>query len=860
MAAPVWNAGTLYAPGDLVQPITAPAPASAAISNAGFESGSTNWTLGVGVTIQSGTKFAGSNAAQFTGTAGNVFVLHDSVAVAPGTSITASCMYAQGAAPAGKNVGCVILRWLTAGDVFISDSVGSLVTSSSGGFKVSTVTGVAPATAAKVQIGARATRDNSNASFVDTFTWDYATVTSPAGLIFKAVQASPGFSGSTEPVWPASLGLTVVDNQVTWEAVATSRVTWTARPLLTSGATEPTWPTEVGEFIVDNNIKWECISRRIEDERCPNTKVVAIMAGKVYAVDGDIVRFCSTGNPKDWTSADDAGFLPTGLQQSNANDMAVLAPYRANLAAFNATVFQNWQVDPDPASMAILDQIDGIGSTWPKAATAVGNELFFLAALGVRTVGIAVGSENLSAGDVGMPIDPLVQDAVRVALANGDVMHSTYYPSAGQYWLAVANYPPPDLALFGNLPNGSPGAPAVGTYTAVGGVLPYTFAVTSGAMPTGITLDPDDGSWSGTYPSSGSFSWTVTVTDADGATAHVDDTASVAALLWPGYGWTTYDDADASSSGQSKPVYAQDIATTVGLGGAFSIPPYTTTGGTNLFANATTLNGGDGDWSPTLDLFSVLRGSTDRLWSSATGQSYTVHTQPTNFAGEPAGCWAEDLAEFFWLFSSTDPDAAWVRSTTGTSITATGANTGTIPRDVKTVIRAPGRYFAFSHGSGTTATTRIMHGATGQNDWTAIGNIDTHWRDAKYCARLGKVVACGHKTGDAASRKVITIDPVNFAITDITPASMPAGWYPTGIDDCPPRGELVLIGLFDAAGTTSIFVSTTGLAGSFVEQTGVISRGLFGQLRWQGYPHDRFIAFRSGGAVGNGVVYSNTTL
>ncbi|WP_206021105.1 hypothetical protein, partial [Pseudomonas viridiflava] len=127
------------------------------------------------------------------------------------------------------------------------------------------------------------------------------------------------------------------------------------------------------------------------------------------------VKYSATANPLDWSTADDAGYLPTGLQQANSNDMAVLAQYRANLVALNASSFQNWQVDPDPASMALLDQMDGVGSQWQKAAVPVANDLVYLSQLGVRTIGIANAAENLSAGDIGAPVDVLIQQAMLYA-------------------------------------------------------------------------------------------------------------------------------------------------------------------------------------------------------------------------------------------------------------------------------------------------------------------------------------------------------------------------------------------------------------------------------------------------------------
>ena len=442
MSTPRWEPGKLYAPGALVVPRTAAPAGPVSIPNPGFDTDASGWTL----VNDPGTTLVWSASGGYRSPGCVVFnepstldrdgsiTLASSVPVSAGQQVSVSA-YGKMTGSAGTSFQVAII-WYSSGDTFLSTAFGTQITIKSGGtgWRTSTATAAAPAGAVAMRVAAFLNGANNSTITIDDFSWTYQSANT-AGLQYKAVQSAAGYSDTTEPVWPTTLGVTVVDNEVTWEAVSISRVVWEARPLLQSDGTEPDWPTVVGDHVLDGSISWEVVARRVEDENCPESRVTAIAASKVFKADKDIVRFSATANPFDWTTPDDAGYLPTGLQQANANDMLVLQPYRGCLTAFNASSFQNWQVDPDPAAMALLDQMDGVGSVWNKAACAVGNELFYLSQLGVRSVGIATASTNLQAGDVGSHIDPLVQ----AALANigaGVVPISTYYPSAGQYWLA----------------------------------------------------------------------------------------------------------------------------------------------------------------------------------------------------------------------------------------------------------------------------------------------------------------------------------------------------------------------------------------------------------------------------------------
>jgi FG-GAP repeat protein/putative Ig domain-containing protein len=67
-----------------------------------------------------------------------------------------------------------------------------------------------------------------------------------------------------------------------------------------------------------------------------------------------------------------------------------------------------------------------------------------------------------------------------------------------------------------NLSPGQVGAPYAQTFTASGGLAPYSFSVSAGALPTGLTLDPATGVLSGTPAASGTFNFAIQATDSGG--------------------------------------------------------------------------------------------------------------------------------------------------------------------------------------------------------------------------------------------------------------------------------------------------------------------------------------------------------
>ncbi|MFJ3115250.1 putative Ig domain-containing protein [Pseudomonas protegens] len=77
----------------------------------------------------------------------------------------------------------------------------------------------------------------------------------------------------------------------------------------------------------------------------------------------------------------------------------------------------------------------------------------------------------------------------------------------------------PSITLSpGSLSNGTAGTPYSATLSATGGAVPYSYSITSGSLPTGLSLNTGTGAISGIPSAAGTSNLTITATDTNGAT------------------------------------------------------------------------------------------------------------------------------------------------------------------------------------------------------------------------------------------------------------------------------------------------------------------------------------------------------
>lgn len=213
---------------------------------------------------------------------------------------------------------------------------------------------------------------------------------------------------------------------------------------ITGSGSAPAFTTTVGTSVADpstyttldghstnTSMSWQAINRQITDPNDPNTIQTCLGASHVFKGNTDICSYSAAVDPTDYTSTNNAGYLPTGLNNYGDNPIAVLTLYRSNLVAMNAGGYQMWQIDPDPGNMALLDA-QPVGSIYTRAAQSVANDLLFLTEVGVRNLGTVGATANMQIGATGQPVDPIVKAQIN---AETYTPISLYYPGRGQYWL-----------------------------------------------------------------------------------------------------------------------------------------------------------------------------------------------------------------------------------------------------------------------------------------------------------------------------------------------------------------------------------------------------------------------------------------
>ncbi len=151
------------------------------------------------------------------------------------------------------------------------------------------------------------------------------------------------------------------------------------------------------------------------------------------------------------------------------------------------------------------------GTAYSQALTASGGNApyAFTVSAGALPAGLTLSGAGLLSGT------PTVAGTFNFTVTATDSTSGTAGTASRAYTLVLT--PPNIVVNQQTLPTTFVGQPYSATLTSSGGTAPYTYAVTAGALPPGLTLTPA-GVLSGTPTAFGTFTFTVTSTDALGFT------------------------------------------------------------------------------------------------------------------------------------------------------------------------------------------------------------------------------------------------------------------------------------------------------------------------------------------------------
>jgi hypothetical protein len=191
----------------------------------------------------------------------------------------------------------------------------------------------------------------------------------------------------------------------------------------------------IGHHYVDANP-----STVITDANNPRSISVTKAASRVFAINGETVRYCAAGNPRDWTSSSDAGFLPVGLQQDTHTGCTAVGTFQDALVVFFSEGAQIWDVATDPTANSIRKRLAGIGITnAPLSQASFANDLAFLSPYGFRSMTVTSQTDRIDDTDLGVPIDTLVVPDIATAAAQPDRVQTfgVWVHELGQYWCVM---------------------------------------------------------------------------------------------------------------------------------------------------------------------------------------------------------------------------------------------------------------------------------------------------------------------------------------------------------------------------------------------------------------------------------------
>jgi large repetitive protein len=292
----------------------------------------------------------------------------------------------------------------------------------------------------------------------------------------------------------------------------------------------------------------------------PVVTTSSLPAGTVGIAYSQALAASGGSPPYNWLLT--SGSLPAGLSLSAGGTLSG-TPEAAGLSVFTVRVTDSALASGTAAlSVSINPSALGITtSSLPAGTVGIAYAQALAASGGTPPYSWALASGSLPAGLNLSAGGTLSGTPGTAGLSSFTVRVTDHASVAATAPLSVSINPPVLRIITSSLPAGTAGTAYSQALAASGGTPPYTWALATGSMPSGLSLSTG-GTISGTPSTAGSSTFTVRVTDS----ASVSATASLTLIINPpALGITT----------SSLPAGTVGIAYSQALAAAGGMPPYT---------------------------------------------------------------------------------------------------------------------------------------------------------------------------------------------------------------------------------------------------------------------------------------------
>ena len=350
---------------------------------------------------------------------------------------------------------------------------------------------------------------------IPPYIWSLASGALPGGL---SLSSSGLISGNPTASGTFNFTIKVTD---TASQIATKALSITINSsgggsisLVQSNAIEGTAVGSVTAAFTSNNTAGDLIVAFVRMSSTSQTVSVTDDAGNVYAdavtqgqsTDGHQIHIWYARNIKAGANSVTATF-------SSTNNHPFLAIYE--YAGLSTTAPLDKTAAAQGSSSAV--------SVGPTATTASANELIFVGAgfpnawVGTVTSGSSYTLQQQDTGTSRATTETSVVSSPGSYTGSFSLSASANWSAVIATFSAAAAVVPPTVTTS-SLPSGTVGSSYIATLTASGGVTPYAWSISAGALPAGLSLSSSSGAISGTPTTAGTNSFTVQVKDANNQT------------------------------------------------------------------------------------------------------------------------------------------------------------------------------------------------------------------------------------------------------------------------------------------------------------------------------------------------------